>query len=256
MRGALKQIILPLRKAARWFVNPLSEVSPSNHVASRDSIIYKAASFAAVNKVKGDYLEFGVFRGGSYISAYYTLRHCFDEVIKSFGFTMSEEDRMLTSSIFQNMRFFAFDSFEGLPGVVDADGSGFFREGQFSASVGAFNSNLDAAGFPRERSVVVNGWYDKTLTRAVCDEHHLTKAAIVHIDCDLYESTRLVLEFITPLLVDGTILIFDDWFHFNGHPQRGEQRAFTEWSAKLTSWSFSDYQQEGAWRKSFIANKQ
>ena len=256
LRDALRQIICPFRRAARWFVNPLSEASPPNHVASRDSIIYKAASFAAVNKVKGDYLEFGVFRGGSYISAYYTLRHCFDEVIKYFGFTMSEEDRVLTGSIFENMRFFAFDSFEGLPEVVDHDSSGFFKEGQFSSSLGAFKGNLDAAGFPQNRSVIINGWYDKTLTRAVYDEHRLTQAAIVHIDCDLYESTRLVLDFITPLLVDGTILIFDDWFHFNGHPQRGERKAFAEWSAKLTSWSFSDYQQEGVWRKSFIANEQ
>ncbi len=247
--------MLPLRKAAKRFVNPVAEVAAPNYIASQDSIIYKAASFAAVNKVEGDYLEFGVFRGASYISAYYTLRHCFDEVISSFGFTMSEADRKLTASIFEKMRFFAFDSFEGLPAVSDGDTSGFFEKGQFSASYDEFHRNLNAVAFPQKRSVVVSGWYDKTLTRAVYDEHRLAKAAIVHIDCDLYESTRSVLEFIAPLLVDGTILIFDDWFHFHGHPQRGEQKAFNEWAAKLTGWSFCDYQQEGTWRKSFIANK-
>ena len=137
---------------------------------------------------------------------------------------MPESDRMLTSSIFRNMRFFAFDPFDGLPEIVDTHVDGFFKKGQFSSSVDAFCSNLDAAGFPRERSVIINEWYDKTLTRMVCDEHHLTKAAIVHIDCDLYESTRLALEFIAPLLVDVTILIFDDWFHFSGHPQRGDRK--------------------------------
>ena len=88
MRHAVKQFMLPIRKAANWFVNPIARESPPSHVANRDSIIYKAASFAAINKIQGDYLEFGVFRGGSFISAYYTLRYCFDEVIKSFGFTM------------------------------------------------------------------------------------------------------------------------------------------------------------------------
>ena len=31
---------------------------------------------------------------------------------------------------------------------------------------------------------------------------------------DLYNSTKLVLEFITDLVQDGTILIFDDWFAY------------------------------------------
>lgn len=255
MKNALRQIVLPLRKAANRFVNPAVEVNPAGYLASRDSIIYKTACFAAVNKVEGDYLEFGVFRGASYVTAYYTLRHCFDEVINSFGFTMSEADRKLTGSIIEKMRFFAFDSFEGLPIAKDSDASGFFEKGQFKASLDEFNRSLISANFPQERSVIVSGWYDKSLTPAVYDEHRLTKAAIVHIDCDLYESTRLVLEFIAPLLVDGTVLIFDDWFHFNGHPLKGEQKAFNEWAAKLKGWSFSGYQLEGTWRKSFIANK-
>ena len=255
MRNTLKQFLLPLRKAASRFVNPVIEVGSPNYVGAPDSIIYKAAVFAAVNKVEGDYLEFGVFRGASYISAYYTLRQCFDEVISNFGFTMSEADREATVSIFGKMRFFAFDSFEGLPEIVNSDNSGFFEKGQFSASLTEFENNLNAAGFPRERGVIVNGWYDKTLTRAIRDEHRLSKAAVVHIDCDLYESTRVVLEFVAPLLVDGTVLIFDDWFHFNGHPLRGEQKAFNEWKASLDGWSFTEYQQEGTWRKSFIANK-
>jgi hypothetical protein len=31
------------------------------------------------------------------------------------------------------------------------------------------------------------------------------------VDCDLYESARRVLEFVEPLLADGSILLFDDW---------------------------------------------
>lgn len=248
-------MILPLRKFAHRFANPPVEAAPPSYIALPESIIYKAASFAAINKVEGDYLEFGVFRGASYISAYYTLCHCFEDALRNFGFTMSETDRAKTTAIIDRMRFFAFDSFEGLPEGAEIDRSGFFEKGQFSAGRDEFHRNLNAAGFPAERSVVVPGWYDQSLTPALYETHRLTKAAIVHIDCDLYESTQQVLEFITPLLVDGTILIFDDWFHFHGHPQRGEQRAFNEWAAKRTNWSFSDYQVEGTWRKSFIANR-
>ena len=63
MRNTIRQMMLPLRKAAKCFVNPVTELNPPNYVASQDSIIYKVASFAAVNKVEGDYLEFGVFQG-------------------------------------------------------------------------------------------------------------------------------------------------------------------------------------------------
>lgn len=52
----------------------------------------------------------------------------------------------------------------------------------------------------------------------------------MYIDCDYYESTVPALEFVTDLLlVDGSILIFDDWWVFGGRRERGEQRAFHEW---------------------------
>jgi len=54
----------------------------------------------------------------------------------------------------------------------------------------------------------------------------------VWIDCDLYSSTRTVLDFITPYLQYGTLLLFDDWFAFLADPNAGQQRAFREWLEK------------------------
>lgn len=78
--------------------------------------------------------------------------------------------------------------------------------------------------------------------------------SIIHVDCDLYSSAKTVLEFVKPLLVDGTIIIFDDWYCFRGNPNLGEQRAFNEWRATMPDWSFTQYQKEGPWRNSFIAH--
>lgn len=80
-------------------------------------------------------------------------------------------------------------------------------------------------------------------------------AAALHIDCDLYESTEVALSFVGPLLVDGTILIFDDWYCFKGNPDLGEQRAFKEWAEGQKKWRFTEYHKEGPWRNSFIANR-
>ena len=78
------------------------------------------------------------------------------------------------------------------------------------------------------------------------------------IDVDYYKSTVEVLSFIEPLLNDGTIIIFDDWFNYKGHPNRGEQKAFREWCQKpevKQKWLISEYLKDNAWRNSFIINK-
>jgi hypothetical protein len=48
----------------------------------------------------------------------------------------------------------------------------------------------------------------------------------------LYSSTAEILDFLTPIIVDGTVIYFDDWFYYSGHPFRGERGAFNEWLAK------------------------
>ena len=104
--------------------------------------------------------------------------------------------------------------------------------------------------------VTVPGWFEETCNEQTKLEHNMKKAAVVHIDCDLYSSTKTVLTFIESLLVDGTVIIFDDWYNFKGNPNLGEQRAFAEWSEDMTDWAFVQYQKEGPWRNSFIASFQ
>jgi hypothetical protein len=74
----------------------------------------------------------------------------------------------------------------------------------------------------------------------------------VTVDCDLYESAKVVLDFMTPLLTAGSVLVFDDWFSFRGDPAFGEQRACAEWRAENPKWDLVEYQKEGPWRNSFI----
>jgi hypothetical protein len=59
---------------------------------------------------------------------------------------------------------------------------------------------------------------------------------------------------VAPLLQDGTVLIFDDWYSFAGSPFLGEQRAFREWRATVPGFVFSEYHKEGHGRNSFIAS--
>jgi hypothetical protein len=72
------------------------------------------------------------------------------------------------------------------------------------------------------------------------------------VDCDLYESTVAVLDFITDYLQDGSILIFDAWFCFRANPNRGEHRAFQEWLKKNPQITARQYQKYALYGNSFI----
>jgi len=162
----------------------------------------------AVDGVEGDYLEFGVFYGRTVLMAL------------TFAETYKLDD----------MRLFGFDSFAGFP-----YNEGPSTEKRASSSVGLFNRYISSQGKDPKKVTLIEGIYSDSLKESVKTKNGITSAAIVHIDCDQYLSTRDVLQFIQDLVHQGTILIFDDWDSFDefaGADQAknyGEQKAFEEW---------------------------
>ena len=101
---------------------------------------------------------------------------------------------------------------------------------------------------------IIEGFYKNSLTNELKSNLNLKKAAIVMIDCDFYNSAKLVLNFITDLINDGTILIFDDWYAYKGDPNKGEQKACSEWLEKNKNIKLIPYKSSGTHQKSFIVN--
>jgi O-methyltransferase len=81
------------------------------------------------------------------------------------------------------------------------------------------------------------------------------EVALVHVDCDLYESTRTVLDAVAPSLQDGAMLLFDDWFHYRGNPQRGEARAFQEFLDRHHEWQPVHYRSYATFCNAFILSR-
>jgi O-methyltransferase len=244
----LKDTLRPLRVAAGRFVVP-SEAPTS-------TIFYKAAEITSAELVEGDFLEFGVFRGSTFIEAYRTLERAYLARAADRTRIHSPQFRQRVADRWKEMRFFAFDSFCGLPALAGIDqGTRDFEEGKFAASADEFAGNVRASGVDMRKVILVPGWFQDTCVEATRRQHRMRAASIVHIDCDLYESTKTALDFVDPLLVDGTVLVFDDWFSFRGNPQLGEQRAFAEWRATRPDLLVTEYHKEGAWRNSFIVNR-
>jgi O-methyltransferase len=161
-------------------------------------------------QIEGDYLEFGVYKGTTFAHAHKWM-----------------------APYFKDMKFVAFDSFEGLPapkGLDALDGySSHFYAKQFECTEAAFLKNIRRNGVDMRRVRTVKGWFDKTLALDRRADYAIERIAVAWIDCDLYESTVPVLKFITPHLCVGSVIVFDDWRCYRNHPDFGEQRACREW---------------------------
>jgi len=223
--------------------------------------IYLAAEFVFAENIEGDYLEFGVFKGHSFIEAYHACEDArkkysskkFNE--KAFQNKETLKKNFQEISIKKNIRYFAFDSFEGLP-EIDANDTKHsrFHKGRFASSKNFFLSNCKNNGVNIKKIVSIEGFYEKSLTDAVRQQNQLNAASIVMIDCDLYSSTKSVLNFITPILQNGTILIFDDWFSYKGYPKEGQRRATKEWLDQNSNICITEHARFSYAQKSFIVN--
>lgn len=157
--------------------------------------------------VKGDYLEFGVYKGNSLIKFY--------KLFQKYGL--------------EDIRIFAFDAFKGLP----VSEGGVFNKGEFHYPKDLFLRRMKKAGVDFKKILIVEGFFNTSLTEDVKKKHALSKAAVIHVDCDLYESTVDVLRFCENLVQEGTVLILDDYLSFQtvDIPENyGEEKAFKEWS--------------------------
>lgn len=177
-------------------------------------------------KLSGDYAEFGVLRGRTFLEAWLAVQR----------YELAET------------RLHAYDSFTGLPEVTGADRGGPFHSGQFAATRQRFDRTTRA--IPADRMTVTEGFFADSLPGAA--KHRL---AVAWVDCDLYESAVPVLEFLSDQLVDGSVLIFDDWFCFHGRPDKGEQKACQEWLARHPDIRLVQYRDFHWGGRAFIVNR-
>jgi hypothetical protein len=55
--------------------------------------------------------------------------------------------------------------------------------------------------------------------------------AFMHVDCDLYSSTKTIFEFLGDAIGPGTVILFDEYFNYPNWEQH-EYKAFQEFSEK------------------------
>jgi O-methyltransferase len=182
----------------------------------RLAAVVQAVRYVCRHQIPGDFVECGVWRGGSSMAAALAL--------KAFGDT--------------SRTLYLYDTFEGMSEPTEKDkladgtsasavlshhtkGTGYWCY----ASLEDVSANLRTTGYPEDKLVFVKGRVEDTIPARIPE-----KIAILRLDTDWYESTAHELLHLYPRLIRHGVLIIDDYGHW-----QGARTAVDEYLAKLSA---------------------
>lgn len=168
------------------------------------SLIY-SVNYLIKNKISGDIVECGVWKGGSMMAVLKTLQD-----LKNY-----------------DKEIYLFDTFSGMPKPTDQDvkvGSTVKASTKFNkekigkdssnwvnASIYDVKENIAKIGYDKNKIHFVEGKVEETIPY-----YAPSKIALLRLDTDWYKSTLHELIHLFPLLVKGGIIIIDDYDDWGG----------------------------------------
>ena len=177
--------------------------------------LYKAVEYVVRHDVPGDFVECGVWRGGSVMMMALALQR--------LGATR---------------RIHCFDTFEGMPPPTGADvrhetgeeaatilARTPKRDGEYlwaQAALEVVKQNVRSTGYPAGLVSYHEGLVEETVPASAPEV-----IGLLRLDTDWYESTKHELMHLYPLLASGGILIIDDYGFW-----RGARKATDEYLAE------------------------
>lgn len=167
--------------------------------------LYRSVDYVLSKGLEGDFVECGVWRGGSSMLV----------------------AKMLVNRNIINRKIFLYDTFEGMAPPTDADVTFNGTDAQGLLDIGVNNkeesvwcladltdvqNNLKLTGFSENNLVYIQGKVEDTLPANL----PTGKIALLRLDTDWYESTKHELNILFPMLVENGVLIIDDYGHWQG----------------------------------------
>ncbi|MDA3941422.1 MAG: class I SAM-dependent methyltransferase [Spirochaetia bacterium] len=168
--------------------------------------LFKSVEYIVKNKIPGDFVECGVWKGGSCMLIAMTL-----DLIKD-----------------TNRKIYLYDTYEGMPkpteeDVISWNGRSVLEKweedktgnknnfGSWAVGMEEVKVNISKSNYPENNLIFIPGDVAQTLK-----EKKPQKISLLRLDTDWYASTVEELETLYPLLVDKGVLIIDDYGHFDG----------------------------------------
>ncbi len=153
---------------------------------------------------EGVFLELGVYKGGSSLTALLVQKMLFGKVI---------------------IPVWMLDSFRYFPDATQEDGELYgvdINLDKFYPSAGSeicyvndVIKTIEFFGFKEGEYVIRQGWFEDTLP-SVVEELKDVGISILRLDNDLYKSTELCLDVMMPIVIDNGIVLIDDYHFYAG----------------------------------------
>ena len=164
----------------------------------------KAVEYIVNAKIPGDFVECGVWRGGSAMVIAYVL------------LSMKETDR----------KIWLYDTYEGMPKPTEEDKTILDGESAINewkkqkkgernnwcfASLPEVRENMLSTGYPAKNLIFIKGKVEKTIPKTIP-----SKIALLRLDTDWYKSTKHELIHLYPIIIKNGVLMVDDYGHWSG----------------------------------------
>lgn len=146
-----------------------------------------------------------------YVFEIMKLQHKPDTLWLEFGVASGNTINYISQ--FTTDKVYGFDSFEGLPEK--------WRDGY---DKGAFTRN-GVLPYVNNNVELVKGLFNETLDNFI--KTHNKKVSFIHLDADLYSSTKYVFDVLKNYIDNDCIIVFDELLNYPGFEQ-GELKAFYE----------------------------
>ena len=181
------------------FIESIGEYSMTPLV--RRWTLIKSVHYVNKNKLVGDIVECGIWRGGNL----FLCKKIQDKYYKDI-----------------NRKFYGFDTFEGMPEPSVHDGkkiNKIYQSLKKKKTPWIKVSLEEVKNFTKKLFLNIEDFYyiKGKVENTLIDKKNLPRSiSILRLDTDLYESTKIELEILYPLLIEKGILIIDDYGDFVG----------------------------------------
>ncbi len=168
--------------------------------------LFKSVEYIVKNNIPGDFVECGVWKGGS----------C---MLIAMALELFEDT---------NRKIYLYDTYEGMPkpteeDVISWNGRSVLEKweednsgikdnfGSWAVGLEEVKTNISITEYPENNLIFVPGDVALTLKKV-----KPATIALLRLDTDWYASTVEELEILYPLVVEKGVLIIDDYGHFDG----------------------------------------
>ncbi len=152
--------------------------------------LYKVALYLEEEGIEGSFVECGTMNGGS---------------------------AGLIASVGKNRQLWLLDSWDGLPEPTRYDVKQNGEKGSRGRVKGSKEKVeelfFDKLQSSRDKVHLIEGWFNDTIPSHI---DKIGKIALLHLDCDYYESVKLCLESLYDSVVENGVIVIDDYMDWQG----------------------------------------